>query len=1247
MRKSCITLGGLVVFLFAFYSVNASHFMGGQITYECLGGDQYKITLKLYQDCNGVEFLDEEYIRVTPLVNGDSIVRVFLLTGSPSDITTTCPGEISKCTDLNSTYPYGVNEWVYEGTATFPALGAGETYTLAHGRQARNGAITTCDMSADCNFTGWYITANIDPNITPCNSSPEFLNVPIAYICKDEIYNFNHNAFDSDGDSLVFSFVECISSVWDPSDFTFGPPYLGTYPPIGPVCYIPPYSATYPMPAVDDTIYMNSRTGEITFVPDENGVGIMSILVEEYRNGVKIGDIKRDIQITVNSCDNTLPELAQFDTEGRTDTNIYAGGTYCFTFSATDLDFLTSTNSNDYLIDLTLTSGLPGTWSNPSSQLIFNKGNYCISPTCSEVREQPYLITVIALDNACPIPGLSTETFEVYVKPPDPVPPVLFCVNPTNNDGDLKIQWENPQRTITNDEYKVYRANNFNGPYSLISTLSESEIQNLSYTDTDASLFPTDSVYYYYIELVTPGCLGDSSLFTDTIANIQLSSVFNDPELPFNWNAPVDNSNLVYELQRKKGGTFIEYDTTSNLIYTDTATNCTPLYVEHRIKVTDASLGCTFYSNVVYDTIPGGVLPPDSPIMCMTEVNINNSSSIYFYGDTSRIDHYNIYRFNESTSTYDSIGKLDNFLSLQYSDSLIDASTNSYNYRIIAVDTCGLYSEPSDSHQTINVIATSAYFSNDLNWNTYIDLDQDSLLFSISRADSTALNFVFLDTTSLRVYSDSGLSCNKRYYYRISVIYKGSTICDTILSDTVSAKPFDNTAPNPLQICNVSVGNNFTDVLVSIAQDSTADLMEIELYLTEDSSLIAIYSVDSAGYSFVDSSKLESTNSACYYVVGIDTCGNRSTPSKSLCSIHISALGGEGQIDINWSDNSDYEYDYAIIYRGEDGKTLDSIGTTTSTSFIDSLLPATCNVKFNYQIQAFYNQAICATRFSDTAWAEPFDGEIPDYPEFCIISVQPNYVNAFIDFGNSEAKDVITYNLFNSDSVLLSTFSLSDSTQYIDQNAIGASKQGCYFLQSVDSCGNSSPSSPTFCTINLTALPGISKNYLKWNSFKLWKPDGYNIYAGGTFPLKLISSTTDTTFVHDSLKCMDNLIYYQVEAYITDSSNGCHYSFSDTASTTCSEIELPNVFTPNQDDSHNNFIPIVYQNIVSIDIKIYNRWGQMVSRSSDIDDLWDGKNIRTKKDCKVGTYFYVADVELKTYETANTLTFHGHITLLR
>ncbi|MBL4654924.1 MAG: gliding motility-associated C-terminal domain-containing protein, partial [Bacteroidia bacterium] len=227
------------------------------------------------------------------------------------------------------------------------------------------------------------------------------------------------------------------------------------------------------------------------------------------------------------------------------------------------------------------------------------------------------------------------------------------------------------------------------------------------------------------------------------------------------------------------------------------------------------------------------------------------------------------------------------------------------------------------------------------------------------------------------------------------------------------------------------------------------------------------------------------------------------------------------------------------------------------------------------------------------------------------------------------------------------TFSLSDSTQYIDQNAISASKKGCYFLQSVDSCGNSSTSSPTFCTIDLTALPGISKNYLKWSSFKLWKPDGYNVYAGSVFPLKLISSTTDTTFVHDSLKCMDNQIYYQVEAYITDSLSGCHYSFSDTASTTCSEIELPNVFTPNQDDSHNTFIPIVYQNIVSVDIKIYNRWGQLVSRSSDIDNLWDGTNIRTKKDCKVGTYFYVADVELKTYETANTLTFHGHITLIR
>ncbi len=36
--------------------LRASHMMGGDMSYRCLGGGKYKITAKIYRDCRGISF---------------------------------------------------------------------------------------------------------------------------------------------------------------------------------------------------------------------------------------------------------------------------------------------------------------------------------------------------------------------------------------------------------------------------------------------------------------------------------------------------------------------------------------------------------------------------------------------------------------------------------------------------------------------------------------------------------------------------------------------------------------------------------------------------------------------------------------------------------------------------------------------------------------------------------------------------------------------------------------------------------------------------------------------------------------------------------------------------------------------------------------------------------------------------------------------------------------------------------------
>ena len=75
----------------------------------------------------------------------------------------------------------------------------------------------------------------------------------------------------------------------------------------------------------------------------------------------------------------------------------------------------------------------------------------------------------------------------------------------------------------------------------------------------------------------------------------------------------------------------------------------------------------------------------------------------------------------------------------------------------------------------------------------------------------------------------------------------------------------------------------------------------------------------------------------------------------------------------------------------------------------------------------------------------------------------------------------------------------------------------------------------------------------------------------------------------------------------------------------CPSYELPNAFTPNKDNANDLFVPRINRFIASIDLEVYNRWGQVVHTSTDPAINWDGTNI-SGKELAEGTYYYVCKV---------------------
>lgn len=113
--------------------------------------------------------------------------------------------------------------------------------------------------------------------------------------------------------------------------------------------------------------------------------------------------------------------------------------------------------------------------------------------------------------------------------------------------------------------------------------------------------------------------------------------------------------------------------------------------------------------------------------------------------------------------------------------------------------------------------------------------------------------------------------------------------------------------------------------------------------------------------------------------------------------------------------------------------------------------------------------------------------------------------------------------------------------------------------------------------------------------------------------------------------------------------NGC---VSDPRSTTLNIIQcpetiyyIPNAFTPDGDELNQIWKPVITSGIdpYNFSLSIYNRWGEVIWESHDINGGWDGSY--NNKMCPEGVYFYIATC--KDEKTAKKMIIHGHITLIR
>lgn len=379
-RMAWVRIAFILMFICRLNEAYASHAQSADLTYQCLGGNQYQISLSFYRDCAGVAAPNNVTIDIASATcNQNLSVTLNAMQGTGQDVSPICPNMTSQCS--GGTYP-GVQEWIYRGVVTLPM--ACSDWVFSFNLCCRNAAINTIQNPSGQNI---YVEAQLNNLNFPCNNSPTFSNRPIPFVCVGQNYCFNHGATDVDGDSLVYSLVAPAT----------GP---GTY-----VSYVPPYSAQQPLVS-NPAVQFNPANGDICMTPTQLEVTVMAVRVEEWRNGIFVGSVTRDIQLRTITCTNNNPYVDGINGTGQYQLTACAGNPISFVINSYDADL--SQN-----VTLTWNGGIVGANFSVSGGQ-HPVGTFTWMPGPGQIGNT-YCFTATVTDDNCPYFGSQTFAFCITV----------------------------------------------------------------------------------------------------------------------------------------------------------------------------------------------------------------------------------------------------------------------------------------------------------------------------------------------------------------------------------------------------------------------------------------------------------------------------------------------------------------------------------------------------------------------------------------------------------------------------------------------------------------------------------------------------------------------------------------------------------------------------------------------------------------------------------------------------------------
>lgn len=293
----------VTVLLFSFqYQSLATHIIGGELNYRCLGNNRFEIILTVYRDCYNANdlatFDDPAHITIWDSNNkkvnelGDSVGIIKIAYNADDTL-----DQI-----LHGCAIYGdkvcVHRAVYRKVVELPYRPGG--YKLVYQRCCRNVTVQNIvnPLQTGASFV---LTISEEALQSSCISSPYFNKWPPIYICANKPIDFDHSAIVEQGtaDSLVYELTTPFNGATQGAP---KPPEASQYDSVK--WNSPLYSRENMLGSLSeaDKLKIDRYSGFITGVPRIIGQFLVGIQVKMWKDGKVISIVRRDFQYNVRDC---------------------------------------------------------------------------------------------------------------------------------------------------------------------------------------------------------------------------------------------------------------------------------------------------------------------------------------------------------------------------------------------------------------------------------------------------------------------------------------------------------------------------------------------------------------------------------------------------------------------------------------------------------------------------------------------------------------------------------------------------------------------------------------------------------------------------------------------------------------------------------------------------------------------------------------------------------------------------------